>query len=202
MVQMIKNSPAIQEMWVQYPGQEDPLEKGMATHSSILAWRILWTEESGGLQASLVVQRVNNLPAMQETWVQSLGWENPWRRKWQLTPVFLAGKSHGQRSWAGYSPWSGSQKVRHWATNTLKDSMTAGRNTEVLSWMKAKFCHIQLQRRQGCHAGLCSGLHPWQDDSKLEMSGHLVCDKLAGVCKVSQTFCELVSLNNFVGSGA
>ena len=55
MVQMIKNSPAIQEMWIQYPGQEDPLEKGMATHSSILAWRILWTEESGGLQASLVV---------------------------------------------------------------------------------------------------------------------------------------------------
>ena len=85
----------MQEMWVQYPGQEEPLEKGMATHSSILAWRILRTEESGGLQASLMVQTVNNLPAMQETWVQSLGWENPWRRKWQLTPVFLAGKSHG-----------------------------------------------------------------------------------------------------------
>ena len=43
--QMVKNLPAIQETQVQSLGQEDPLEKGMATHSSILAWRILWTEE-------------------------------------------------------------------------------------------------------------------------------------------------------------
>ena len=40
----------MQEMWVQFLGQEDPLEEGMATHSSILAWRIPWTEEPGGLQ--------------------------------------------------------------------------------------------------------------------------------------------------------
>ena len=40
-----------QEMWVQALGQEDPLEKDMATHSSILAWRIPWTEEPGGLQS-------------------------------------------------------------------------------------------------------------------------------------------------------
>ena len=44
-------------MWVQSPGQEDPLEEGMATHSSILAWRIPWTEELGGLQ-SIGSQRV------------------------------------------------------------------------------------------------------------------------------------------------
>ena len=37
-------------MWVQFPGQEDPLEEGMAAHSSILVWRIPWTEEPGGLQ--------------------------------------------------------------------------------------------------------------------------------------------------------
>ena len=42
---MVKNLPARQETWVQSPGREDPLEKEMATHSSILAWRILWTEE-------------------------------------------------------------------------------------------------------------------------------------------------------------
>ena len=42
--QMVKNLPAVQETWVQSLGQEDPLEKGMATHSSILAWRIPWTE--------------------------------------------------------------------------------------------------------------------------------------------------------------
>ena len=48
---MVKNLPAMQETWVQSLGQEDPLEKGMATHSSILAWRIAWTEEPGGLQS-------------------------------------------------------------------------------------------------------------------------------------------------------
>ena len=51
MAQTGKNLPAVQEMWVQYLGQEDSLEKGMATHSSILAWRILWTEEPDGLQS-------------------------------------------------------------------------------------------------------------------------------------------------------
>ena len=48
---------------------------------------------------------VNNLPLMQETWVQSLGREDPWRRKWQPTSVFLAWEIHGQGSLAGYSPW-------------------------------------------------------------------------------------------------
>ena len=48
--QMMKNLPAMQENWVQSLGQEDPLEKEMATHSSILAWRIPWTEEPGRLQ--------------------------------------------------------------------------------------------------------------------------------------------------------
>ena len=46
---MVKNLPAMQETQVRSLGQEDPLEKGMATHSSILAWRIPWTEEPGGL---------------------------------------------------------------------------------------------------------------------------------------------------------
>ena len=50
MTQMVKNLPAMQETWVQSLGWEDPLEKGMATHSSILAWRIPWTERPGGLQ--------------------------------------------------------------------------------------------------------------------------------------------------------
>ena len=48
---MVKNLPAMQETWVQFPGWEDPLGEGMATHSSILAWRIPWTEEPGGLQS-------------------------------------------------------------------------------------------------------------------------------------------------------
>ena len=51
MDQLVKNLPAMRETQVQSLGQEDPLEKGMATHSSILAWRIPWTEEPGGLQS-------------------------------------------------------------------------------------------------------------------------------------------------------
>ena len=50
-VQMIKNMPEMQEIWVQSLGQEEPLERGMAAHSHILAWRIPWTEEPGGLQS-------------------------------------------------------------------------------------------------------------------------------------------------------
>ena len=48
---MVKNPPAMQETWVRSLGGEDPLEESMATHSSILAWRLPWTEEPGGLQS-------------------------------------------------------------------------------------------------------------------------------------------------------
>ena len=57
--QMVENLPATQETWVQSMGQEDALEKEMATYSSILAWKIPWTEEPGGLQ-SMGLQRVRH----------------------------------------------------------------------------------------------------------------------------------------------
>ena len=57
--QRAKNPPAMQETRIQSLGWEDPLEKGMATHCSILAWRIPWTEEPGGLQ-SMESQRVGH----------------------------------------------------------------------------------------------------------------------------------------------
>ena len=92
---MGKNLPAMQEaqeMWVQSLGWEDPLEEGMATHSSIL-------------RKSLVAQAVKNLPAMQETWIPSLGWEDPleegmatyssilaWRIPWVEEPARLHGR--------------------------------------------------------------------------------------------------------------
>ena len=52
MAQGVKNPPAMREPQVQSLGWEDPLEEGMAVHSSTLAWRILWTEEPGGLQST------------------------------------------------------------------------------------------------------------------------------------------------------
>ena len=57
MAQMVKTPPTMQETWVLFLGQEDPLEKGLTTHYSILAWRIPWIEQPGGLQ-SMGSQRV------------------------------------------------------------------------------------------------------------------------------------------------
>ena len=59
MAQRVKNLPAMQEARVQFLGQEDPPEKEMAAHSSLLAWRIPWKEETGGLQ-SIGLQRVEH----------------------------------------------------------------------------------------------------------------------------------------------
>ena len=67
---VVKNPPLMQETRVQYLGQEDPLEEGMATHSSILAWRIPWTEEPSGLQ-SMGLQRARHAwsdTAQHSTW--------------------------------------------------------------------------------------------------------------------------------------
>ena len=119
--QMVKCLPTMQETQVQSLGREDLLEKEMATHSSILAWKIPWMVEPGRLQSmgsqrvghdwatslslSLASQMVKNLLAMQEIWVQFLG-QIPWRWEWLPTSVFLPGEFHGQRSLTGYSPWS------------------------------------------------------------------------------------------------
>ena len=64
--QTVKNLPTMQVTWVQSLGWEDPLEEGMATHSRSLAWRILWTEEPGGLQ-SMGSQRVRHYSATQHS---------------------------------------------------------------------------------------------------------------------------------------
>ena len=61
-------------------------------------------ETMGFWEASLVTQTVKNLPAMQQTWVRSLGWEEPWRRERLLTAVLLPGEFHGQRNLVGYNP--------------------------------------------------------------------------------------------------
>ena len=73
--QRLKRLPAMQETWVQSLGREDPLETEMATHSSILTWRILWTEEPGGLQSTEIPDHLTcllrNLYAGQEATVST-----------------------------------------------------------------------------------------------------------------------------------
>ena len=96
MAQTVKRLPAIWNTWVRSLGQEDPLEKEVATHSSTFAWKIPWTEEPGRLHgvakswtrlsdftsllfpgASLMAQWYRTHLLMQETWIQTLGGEDP-----------------------------------------------------------------------------------------------------------------------------
>ena len=93
-VLVVKNLPAMQEIWV---------------------WSLGW--------ASLVAQGIESPPAMQEAQVRSQGLEDPWRRKWQPTPVFLLEESHGQRSLVGYSPWGckKSDITEHWCPHLVQN---------------------------------------------------------------------------------
>ena len=92
-------------------------------------------------------------PPMQTTQVPCLGWEGAWRRKWQLTPVFLPGKSHGHGSLAGYIPW-GHKRLRHYLTTKQQQPViqTAGlaglvpdRGTEIPhdTWHGQKKSHFK-----------------------------------------------------------
>ena len=92
-----------------YPAvQVDGLLTDWANKINVIHFRIyliLFCIESESERASLVAQRVKRLPAVWETRVQSLRREDPWRRKWQPTPIFLLGKLHRPRSLVSYSPW-------------------------------------------------------------------------------------------------
>ena len=64
-----------------------------------------------------MAQIIKNLPAIQEAWIQSLGWEDPLQKRWLTTPVFLPAEFHRQRSLAGYSPWGRKESdVTEWPT--------------------------------------------------------------------------------------
>ena len=142
----------MQETWVRSLGREDPLEKEMVNHSSILAWRIPWTEKPGRLQsmgsqrvghdwatspsplyigkevcmhiyiylfiyrASLVAQKVKNLPAMQETQVQPLSQEDPLEKGMATHSSILACRISWTEDPGGLQSME-SQRVRHdWST--------------------------------------------------------------------------------------
>ena len=129
---VVKGPPAVQKMQetrARSRGREGPREEGMATHSSIRAWRTPWTEEPGGLQ-SIRSQRVGYESEVTEHTVQELHCRDfpgpvvkalhfqcrglgfnpwvgkiPWRKAWQPAPVFLPGEPHGQRSLVATIHW-------------------------------------------------------------------------------------------------
>ena len=92
------------------------------------------------LWASLVAQMVKRLPAMGETQVWSLGWEIPWRRKWQPTPELLPEKFHGQRSLVGYGPWGHkeSDTTERLHTHTLMLHTCCGWLCKTWVWVEVR----------------------------------------------------------------
>ena len=86
---VVKNLPAVQEMWVISLDQEDPLEKGMATHSSILAWKIPWTEEPGRLQ-SMGSQRVGHDLVTEQPQQCSLNSHHPQWTSWVFSEKYFS----------------------------------------------------------------------------------------------------------------
>ena len=121
---MVKNPPAMQETWVWSLGQEDPLEKGMATHSHILAWRIPWTERS--------------LVGYSPYGHQELDTTEARRRRWHPTPVLLPGKFHEQRSLVDCSPWgheeSDTTEQLHLTFHFHALEKEMGTHSSVLAW--------------------------------------------------------------------
>ena len=110
--QMVKNLPAMQETQVRFLSREDPLEKGMATHFSILAWKIPWTvhgvaksHKESDMTERLTHTHIHTHIIMKLKTSFSLFTFMHWRRKWQPTPVFLPGESQGQGSLVGCRLW-------------------------------------------------------------------------------------------------
>ena len=85
--QLIKNSPAMQETLVWFLGQEDPLENWKGTHSSILAWRIPWTEEPGRLQPMWLQRVGQDWEACTFTFLNCAVYTKKWGKAWKASPV-------------------------------------------------------------------------------------------------------------------
>ena len=120
-VLVVKNLPAKQETRVQSLGQEDPLEKGMATHSSIPAWRIPWAEEPGGLQ-SIGSQRVRHDwsdLALMHTWAKKI------MSRWQWCVSLLSWVRHIRVATLAATSWgemTESQKREILDSDDIKES--------------------------------------------------------------------------------
>jgi len=84
---VVKNPPAMQVTWVRSLGQEDPLEKEMATHFSILAWEIPWAEESSGLQSTGSQRVRHNLVTKQHNNNSNKFFQQPMARHWKTYPA-------------------------------------------------------------------------------------------------------------------
>ena len=119
------------------------------------------------LWASLVAQTIKNLPAVQETGFDSWVGKIPWRRKWQPVPIFLPGKSHGQRILAGYSPWG-------WKESNMTEWLTL-HYLKALVQLSHSVVSISLRPHGQQHARLPS---PSQPPELVQTHVHQVSDAI------------------------
>ena len=99
-------------------------------------------------RVSLVAQLVKNLPTMQEIQVRSLGGEDPWRRKWQPTPIFLPAKTNGQRTVVGYRSW-GCQEFN------ITEQLSPNMRNVLIDWILWKHWATSVKTKSWhmCHKG-------------------------------------------------
>ena len=170
-IQWVKNPPAMQEMpemWVWFLGREDPLEESMATHSSILAWRIPWTEEPGGLQFGGHIE--SDTPEVTEHTAQRslVGRRNP---EWTPTchtfkpPPALPASSEWreERIWSNLektADWlrQASQEIHKWKTRFIylwRELVVWGRMDIWIVFSGTVLVCLAV----GCLCSLCSAAH-------------------------------------------
>ena len=133
---VVKNLPAMQEMEVRSLGGEDPLEEGMATHSSILAWKIPWTEEPSGLQ-SMESQRIGRDLATEHTHMHKPSLHSLWEcfffHVFPVSVWFSSWRAKGSSSFRLYPPNFKSQRK---SPNTLPRNPSKRFITFHLLWVK------------------------------------------------------------------
>ena len=115
------------------------------------------------------VQTVKRLPAMQETWFDPLVRKIPCSRKWQPTPVFLAGESYGQRSLRGYSPWgckqSDTTERLHSLTHATSGASLVAQRAKHLSamWVQSLGQEDPLEKEMATHSSTLAWKIPWTE---------------------------------------
>ena len=121
-----------------------------------------------------MAQGVKNLPAVQETWVPSLGWKIPWRKEWLPSLVFLAGEFHGQKSLEGYSPWGRKESdmtepLTYTHTNVIKCSWEASLVALRIkclpamqgTWVRSLGWEDPLEKEMATHPSILAWRIPW-----------------------------------------
>ena len=138
------NTPEVRKAWM----KANSAHRGSLLHSSALT-------------ASLGAQMVKNLPAVQETWIWSLGWKIPWRREWHPTPGFLPGEFHGQRSLVGDSPWvhKESDVTSFISLSSNRSRSRAPGKSRILQWSVSP--SLTLHSIGSCSFGSCKAGVLW-----------------------------------------